>query len=57
MRALYLRTLSRPPTEAELAAVLPDVEASQAAGAGAVVAVLEDLLWALLNSGEFLFDH
>lgn len=57
VRALYLRTLSRPPTEAELAAVLQDVEASQEAGAGEVAPVLEDLLWALLNSGEFLFDH
>lgn len=52
VRALYLRTLSRPPTEAELAAVLPDVEASPDR-----TAVLEDLLWALLNAGEFLFDH
>lgn len=50
VRALYLRTLSRPPTEAELAAVLPLLESEPAPA-------LEDLLWALLNSGEFLFNH
>lgn len=49
---LYLRTVSRPPSEAESAdavALLDQAPAKQAAA--------EDLLWTLLNSKEFLFNH
>ncbi|HQU42719.1 MAG TPA: S-layer protein, partial [Pirellulales bacterium] len=49
---LYLRTLSRPPSDAELAdavALIDNDPARQPA--------VEDLLWTLLNSKEFLFDH
>jgi hypothetical protein len=49
---LYLRTLSRPPAEAELADAVALVD--QAAGKQPAV---EDLLWTLLNSKEFVFNH
>jgi hypothetical protein len=51
-RELYLRTVSRPPTDAELEAVRRLLAAGGEPGP-----VLEDLLWALLNAREFLFDH
>jgi hypothetical protein len=48
---LFLATLSRPPTEAERAAV------QKALADGARDEVLRDLFWALLNSKEFSFNH
>jgi hypothetical protein len=48
---LYWSALTRPPTEAELARLLP------ALAAGDQRAVLEDLLWALLNAKEFVLRH
>jgi hypothetical protein len=47
--ALYLRTLSRPPSASELKHWIPFVQK----GSGA----WEDLFWALLNSSEFTFHH
>jgi hypothetical protein len=47
--ALYLRTLSRPPTAGELKRFIPVVQK----GPGG----WEDLFWALLNSTEFTFHH
>jgi hypothetical protein len=49
---LYLATLSRPPTPPESAAARQALRAATDRRAG-----LEDLLWALLNSKEFLFRH
>ena len=49
---MYLRALSRPPTETELAAAHEFLELSSNKQE-----ILEDLLWALLNSKEFLFVH
>ena len=49
---LYLRTLTRPPTDKEkqgLLAMLKDEPDQQA--------VLEDAFWAILNSREFVFNH
>ncbi|WP_435007059.1 DUF1549 domain-containing protein [Tundrisphaera lichenicola] len=49
---LYLRTLARMPTQAELEKLLPQF----AEGTNQEQA-LGDLFWALLNSREFLFNH
>lgn len=49
---LYLRALSRPPSEAELAACHDFLALSANRQE-----IFEDLLWALLNSKEFLFVH
>ncbi|HUQ92212.1 MAG TPA: DUF1549 domain-containing protein, partial [Bryobacteraceae bacterium] len=52
---LYYATVSRPPSESEAAAAIalirqrPEGESRRK--------VLEDLLWTLLNSREFLFNH
>jgi hypothetical protein len=62
---LCLATLSRPPTVAELAALLPLFPASAEpvagsdAGDGATVrrAAVEDVLWTFLNRKEFLGNH
>ena len=50
---LYLSVLSRMPTEKEKAAMLKSFEESGSDRRGAT----EDVLWALLNSKEFLFNH
>ena len=52
VRALYLRTLSRLPTEKESAYCI-EVLAKATEKREAV----EDLLWALLNSREFVYNH
>jgi hypothetical protein len=49
---LYLAALSRPPSEAELAAATKHVAAGTDRMQG-----LEDVCWALLNANEFLFQH
>ena len=45
---LYLRTLSREPTEKEMTTALTYCKSTKNRSA-----VFEDLLWALLNSSEF----
>ena len=52
VRQAYLRTLSRPPTDAEAARA-----ASYFAEAAGVREAARDLLWALLNTKEFLVNH
>jgi Protein of unknown function (DUF1553)/Protein of unknown function (DUF1549) len=52
----YVRTLSRTPSEQERAAVLKEL--TEAANQGAPRReVLEDLMWTLMSSTEFLFTH
>ena len=63
---LYLRTLTRPPTDAEkqgLLALVPQPAAAKEGEApsppdpAAVREALEDGFWAVLNSREFVFNH
>lgn len=49
---LYLSSLSRHPSPAELAALLDAIKKSPSHDEG-----FQDALWALLNSKEFLFNH
>ena len=48
---IYIRSLSRAPSELELADLLMKI------GEEPDVAALEDVFWAVLNSREFLFQH
>ena len=52
IREAYLRTLCRQPTDAE-----QDRARKHLAGADNLVAGLRDLLWALVNTREFLVNH
>jgi hypothetical protein len=52
VRSLYLRCLSRNPTDEEMAALKTSIEASPDPKQG-----LEDVFWAVLNSREFVFNH
>jgi hypothetical protein len=47
---LYWIALTRPPAESELKALLPDSDAAENRRAE-----LEDILWGLLNSKDFMF--
>jgi len=51
VEALFLRTLTRYPTAEERAALEPALTGSDRK------AVLQDALWAILNSKEFLYNH
>ena len=52
VRELYLVTFSRPPSDAEVAAAVSHVTTAESPQQG-----FEDILWALINSREFLFNH
>ena len=52
VRELYLSTFSRPPSDNEVAAAVSHIETAESPQQG-----FEDILWALINSREFLFNH
>jgi hypothetical protein len=52
IREVFLRTVSRPPTEAEFDQAKTDVAAAKSQVEG-----LRDLLWAMLNTREFMVNH
>ena len=52
VEAAYLRTLSRHPTDSEAADCREHIEQSESIGEG-----LRDLMWALLNTQEFIANH
>ena len=54
VKRLFLATLVRPPTEAELSLALAPVRAE---GSAARRRAFEDTLWGIFNSKEFLFNH
>lgn len=56
VEAIYLTLLSRPPTQHELVAALGDRATARQPGPPPA-AQLEDLVWALVNSKEFLHRH
>ena len=53
LKEIYLAALSRPPSQGELAAMRSYIEARPQA----VSAAYEDIVWALVNTKEFLFNH
>ena len=53
IRKLYLATLCRPPSRSEIKAANRLYQAS----GGDVMAALQDIYWALLNSNEFIINH
>ena len=52
IREAFLRTVSRPPTEAELARGREHFTQVDGVSDG-----MRDLLWALLNTKEFIVNH
>lgn len=52
VREIFLRTLSRPPSSTELACGVEDLEK-----AGSLTEGCRDLLWALINTREFILNH
>ena len=52
IREVFLRTVSRPPTDAELANAKADIAAAKSPVEG-----FRDLLWAMLNTREFLVNR
>lgn len=57
IRELYLTAFSRPPTEQEEAFVEEYIDLKSKANPAAAQQALEDILWSLLNTKEFLFNH
>ncbi|MEP5506992.1 MAG: PSD1 and planctomycete cytochrome C domain-containing protein [Luteolibacter sp.] len=55
IEALYLRALTRKPTDAEMKKLLSAV--AEAKDKQQTIETLEDIFWALLNSKEFIFNH
>lgn len=52
INSLYLRTLTRKPTDIEVSKLMAQVNAEKDKKA-----ILQDIFWALLNTKEYLFNH
>jgi hypothetical protein len=52
IRTAWLRTVSRPPTEAETVRAIEHLASAENTNTG-----LRDLLWALINTKEFVLIH
>ncbi len=52
IRQVFLRTVSRPPTESEFTQAKADLAAAKTPVDG-----VRDLLWAMLNTREFMVNH
>ncbi len=52
IRQAWLRTVNRPPTDTELSRAQQHVKKCESVGEG-----VQDLLWALINTKEFLLNH
>jgi hypothetical protein len=55
VKSLFLATLSRPPSQAERTRFSAHVEKAKTSEESA--RALSDILWALLNSAEFIHNH
>ena len=57
IRELYLTAFSRPPTEQEAAFVVDYIDLKSKENPAAAQQAFEDIVWSLLNTKEFLFNH
>ncbi len=57
IRELYLTAFSRPPTEQETAFVVAYIDLKSKENPAASRQAFEDIVWSLLNTKEFLFNH
>jgi hypothetical protein len=55
VETLYMATLSRPPQADEMAKMTAYLEKGGPSGDGKKA--IADVMWALLNSGEFIVNH
>ena len=53
LRELFMRVFSRPPVEREIAVAMKHLEKHK----DKKQIAYEDILWALINTKEFLFNH
>jgi hypothetical protein len=57
LNELYLRAFSRTPTESEMSALLEYLDKKSKEGDGQLKTAYEDIVWTVLNTKEFLFNH
>ena len=55
VEALFIRALTRKPSEIELSGILETIPETQ--DRGQLHRAYNDVMWGLLNSSEFMFNH